>query len=78
MNTNSCPICDEKTVGKPVRRVHFCEKHRKIAIMIRDSEDLKKIEKKRKRYFWDLDFSNLILNYVNDGNSLLRYQVKYF
>jgi len=51
MSTGFCPICDEKTVGKPVRRVHFCEKHREIAIMIRDSEDLKKIEKKGKRHF---------------------------
>jgi len=70
MSTGFCPICDEKTVGKPVRRVHFCEKHREIAIMIRDSEDLKKIEKKGKRHFWDFDFSNLVFHYINDGHSL--------
>jgi len=59
MSTGFCPICDEKTVGKPVRRVHFCEKHREIAIMIRDSEDLKKLRKRERDIFGILIFRTL-------------------
>ena len=36
MSNNTCPICSGPTRGKPVRGVHFCEKHRELALQIRD------------------------------------------
>jgi hypothetical protein len=28
---NTCPVCGEKTSGKPVKGVHFCAQDRRIA-----------------------------------------------
>lgn len=36
MSNNTCPICGKSTQGKPVRKVHFCEEHRLLAVQIRD------------------------------------------
>lgn len=36
MGNNACPICDEKTQGKAVRDVNFCNTHRIVALSVRD------------------------------------------
>lgn len=76
MNNNSCPVCGKKAEGKAVRRVHFCTTHRELAVTLRDSKNLKEIEKQKKRHFWDQSFSQLVIDYIRDGNTLLRYRQK--
>lgn len=40
MNNNTCPVCGQKTTGKPVREIHFCKDHRDLAIIIRDDPEI--------------------------------------
>ena len=64
MGNNLCPIdsCNNKTAGKAVRRVNFCEAHKEVVIFIRDCEEIRQHEKSIGKSLWESKF----LNAVND------------
>ncbi len=74
MNNNTCPICGEKTEGKAVRRVNFCKTHRALALLVRDHEEIKKLEARNGEPFWEEGFVQLICNFVRDANAILQPQ----
>ena len=61
MSNSLCPLCDNKTQGKAVRRINFCETHREFAVFIRDSEEVKQHEKSRGKSSWGEEFLDMVI-----------------